>query len=427
MKLFGAIVVSGLFAMGCSSSSDETPSRVVGGSGGNAGVSPTTGGTGGASNPTDTGGKSPIVSTAQGGTSGLVSVGGATSGGATSGGTPSTDPVAVKKCPIAATLKEAAACNNKLIGAAITQGKLSNTDYTTAAKEHNFVTAENEMKWETIEPTQGNFVYGPGDAIVDFATTNGMKIKGHTLVWHSQLASWVGKLTGRDAVLKAMNDHITNVMTKYKGKIHAWDVVNEAWETPNKNGDGTAKLRESVFKTQIGDDYIDLAFKKAKEIDPSALLFYNDYSTEGMNDKSNAVYEMVKSMKERNIPIDGVGIQMHIGTPNDSPTAAEVKQNMDRIAALGLQIMISEFDVNGCDGFTPESTATLYHDITAACVAQPLCSAITIWGIQDSASWLNSFNETGCTSGEKPMPLLWDDDFKKKGTYDAVIKALTGN
>jgi endo-1,4-beta-xylanase len=227
-----------------------------------------------------------------------------------------------------------------------------------------------------------------------------------------------------------MINHITKVMTHYKGKVFSWDVVNEAVEVDNKaTGMGNARLRQSdsMFVQKVGKDFIDIAFTTAHQVDPDAKLFYNDYSAEGMNDKSNFIYEMVKSMKDRGIPIDGVGMQMHIGTPNASPTAAEFKQNIDRLAALGLEIQISEFDVNGCDsGMTDEKMATVYHDIVAACVAQPKCTAITMWGINDGGSWLNSFGEAKC-NGKSARALLFTDSYAKKGTYNAVRDALIGH
>jgi endo-1,4-beta-xylanase len=369
-----------------------------------------------------TGGRSSTGgSSTRGGTS-SIGTGGKTSatGGTATGGASTT----IKTCTATGTLKQAAACNNKLIGAAISQGSLSTSGYANAAGEFNYFTPENEMKWDTIESSQNNFNYGPGDAIVNFATQRSAKVKGHTLVWHSQLPGWVSSAAD---VKTVMINHITSVMNHYKGKLHAWDVVNEAVDVDDKKtGMGNARLRESVFKTKIGTDYIDLAFQTARKVDPSAKLFYNDYSTEGMNDKSDYVYKMVKDMKARGIPIDGVGIQTHIGTPNDSPTAAEVKENINRLAALGLEIQISELDVNGCDGITDAAMATIYHDLVAACVQQPLCTAITVWGINDGRSWLNSFSEAGC-NGQSARALLFTDSYQKKATYTAVVNALTGN
>lgn len=348
-------------------------------------------------------------------TGGMVATGGATTGSTAS---------SVKVCAASGTLKEAAACNGKLIGAAVSQSGLGNSGYANAAGEFNFFTAENEMKWQNIESSQGSFNYGPGDAIVNFASQKGAKVKGHTLVWHSQLANWVNSVSD---VKSAMINHITSVMTHYKGKIYSWDVVNEAVDVDNiKTGMGNAKLRASVFYNKIGKDYIDLAFQTAHTVDPSAKLFYNDFSSEGMNDKSDFIYEMVKGMKERGIPIDGVGMQTHIGAPNTTPTVAAIKENIKRLAALGLEIHMSELDINGCDGINDTTMATMYHDIVAACVEEPKCTAITVWGINDGASWLNSWNGTGC-NGQSSRSLLFNDSYQKKGTYTAVQKALTGN
>jgi endo-1,4-beta-xylanase len=458
MKTFGTcIFVSGLLAFGCSNSTDGGETNATGGSvgvGGATGIvtSPTVGGsttnpgtavTGGASSSSQVvGGAGGSTSTGSNVTGGTTSTGGKSSVGGTSGkgGTTaaggSSDPgIVVKVCDVstAGTLKAAAACNNKLIGAAIASGQLSNSGYTGAASDFNFFTAENEMKWDTVESSQNSFNFAPGDTVANFASSKGGKLKGHTLVWHSQLPSWVGSASD---VKAAMINHITKTMTQYKGKVFSWDVVNEAvYVTDKSTGMGNAKLRDnstgatgdhSPFVDKVGKDYIDIAFQTAHQVDPGAKLFYNDYSSEGMNDKSNFIYEMVKSMKDRGIPIDGVGMQMHIGTPNATVTAAQFKQNIDRLAALGLEIQISEFDINGCDAEKTDAyMATTYHEIVAACVAQPKCTAITFWGINDGGSWLNGFAEAKC-NGKSARALLFTDSFAKKAVYNSVRDALIG-
>jgi endo-1,4-beta-xylanase len=310
------------------------------------------------------------------------------------------------------------------MGVAVSAARLNDSNFTQAAKEFNFITPENEMKWDTTEPSRGTFNYGPGDQVVNFASQNNMKVKGHTLVWHNQLPNWVNNVAAAE-MQAVMVNHITQLMTHYKGKMYAWDVVNEAWETTVKKGDGTATLGKDAFSTKIGETFIDLAFQTARQVDPDALLFYNDYATEGINAKSDAVYNMVKSMLERKIPIDGVGIQTHIGTPNDTPTAAEVTENIQRLTDLGLKVMISEMDVNGCDGYTDAQTAAIYHDIIAACTSNPGCTAVTLWGISDKDSWLNSFGEANC-NGKAPKPLLWDNNYQKKPAYSSTLDALLG-
>jgi endo-1,4-beta-xylanase len=327
------------------------------------------------------------------------------------------------------TLKAAANCSGKLFGAALASSHLSESAYATAAKEHSFVTPENEMKWDQIETASGSYTFGPADQIVTFAMQNGMKIKGHTLVWHKQLPTYVSNLTTAADVRAAMLEHINGVVSHFKGKVTAWDVVNEAWITDGKTGDGNPKLRDSVFSTTIGSTFIDEAFMAAHQADNGALLFYNDFANEGLSDKSTAIYNMVADMKSRGIPIDGVGLQMHIGY-NTNPTAADVATNMQRLAALGLKVFISEMDVNECAGYTDAQEKAQYHDMVATCVAQPACAAVTVWGITDKYTWEDVANNpnsaAGCATGQLPAPLLWDASYAKKSAYSGVMDALLG-
>jgi len=329
----------------------------------------------------------------------------------------------------ATTLKAAASCTGRLFGAALAASHLGETAYATAAREHSFVTPENEMKWDQIEPTRGAFNFAPGDQIVSFAMQNGMKIKGHTLVWHKQLPAWVTALSSATDVRAAMLDHINGVMSHYKGKVAAWDVVNEAWVVSADAGDGRPMIRDSVFSSALGPSFIDEAFTAARQADPGALLVYNEFGNEGLSDKATAVYDMIKDMKSRGIPIDGVGMQMHIGI-NTAPTAGDVAQNMQRFADLGVQIFISEMDVNTCAGYSLDQEKTQYHDMVAACVAQSACAAVTVWGITDKYTWLNinvnPNSNAGCATGVLPAPLLWDENYAKKSAYNGVMNALLG-
>jgi endo-1,4-beta-xylanase len=285
------------------------------------------------------------------------------------------------------------------------------------------------MKWDQIEATRGTFTFGPADQIVTFAMQNGLKIKGHTLVWHKQLPTWVTSLTTAADVRKAMVDHINGVIGHFKGKVTVWDVVNEAYITDGKTGDGNPRLRDSVFSTVIGPTFIDEAFMAARAADKDALLVYNEFASEGLSDKSTAVYNMVKDMKMRGIPIDGVGLQMHIGY-NTNPTAADVATNMQRLADLGLKVFISEMDVNSCAGYSDAQEKAQYHDMVATCVAQPACAAVTVWGITDKYTWLdinnNANSAAGCATGVLPSALLWDTNYVKKSSYTGAMDALQG-
>jgi endo-1,4-beta-xylanase len=261
---------------------------------------------------------------------------------------------------------------------------------------------------------------------VSFAQQNGMKVKGHTLVWYSQLPGWVMSLNDPNSVRDVMTNHITQVMTHFKGKIHAWDVVNEAW-----NDDGMS-LRNNVFHQQLGEGYIDEAFQIARGVDPAAKLYYNDYGIEGMSAKANSTYEMVRGLKERSVPIDGVGLQMHTRNGNGAPRVDEFRDNLTRLAALGLEVVIAEMDVVTC-GTDPvetrlETQRNRYHDLVEVCLQEPACKAITIWGISDRHSWLNNAGSgtTGCQNGDIPRGLLLDDNYQKKPAYSGVVDALLG-
>jgi endo-1,4-beta-xylanase len=411
----GGVIATGGTATGGSPASPTGGQTQTGGAP-NSGGAPSTGG------ETANGGSPMGGAAAQGGTAGAASGGRASGGGGNGGsaGSPLMCP------PTAATLKEAGACSGRLIGTAIATSHLNEAAYVTTLREHNYATAENEMKWDSLEPNKGAFNYANADQFVNFAEQNGMKIKGHTLVWHLQLPNWVTSMNDPDDVRAAMTNHIKTIIGHYKDRIKDWDVVNEAFENPNDWPDeNTPTYRNSVFYRVLGKSFVDDAFKAAREADPTAKLIYNDFRSEGLQPKSNAVYEMVKSMVERGIPIDAVGLQTHLGTPNSKPPIADVIANMKRIADLGLEVMISEMDSHCCDGESPESQATRFHDIVAACLDQPACTAITFWGTTDKYSWLNTWNELDC-GGRKPSGLLWDDNYQKKPVYTGVMNALLG-
>ncbi|HKO95312.1 MAG TPA: endo-1,4-beta-xylanase, partial [Polyangiaceae bacterium] len=334
------------------------------------------------------------------------------------------------------SLRQAAKLTERLVGAAVRANRLNNETYAAAAREFNYVTPENEMKWDALEREPGVFTFANANRIVLFAEANHMQVKGHTLVWHSQIPAWVRAMTTRDEALAAMERHITEVVGHYKGRVQAWDVVNEAFTDGNNprlrgsdpndvndpNNSNGNNGPDSPFRRLIGEDYIDRAFTLARAADPEALLFYNDFNTEGTNAKANAVFNMVQSMKERGIPIDGVGLQMHINS-NGGVTAQQLTQNIQRLTGLGLQVVYSELDVTLCGNADiaqrRQQQKTRLADVTKACTDNPLCSAITVWGIADSDSWRNSM----CNGGGSE-PLLFDTTYQRKDAYFGVFDQL---
>ncbi|MBA9006378.1 endo-1,4-beta-xylanase [Thermomonospora cellulosilytica] len=304
------------------------------------------------------------------------------------------------------TLGAAAAARGRYFGAAVAANRLGESQYVTVLnREFTSVTPENEMKWDATEPSRGSFSFGNADRIVNHARGRGMSIRGHALVWHSQLPGWVSGLSATD-LRSAMNNHITTLMRRWQGQIHSWDVVNEAFE----DGSSGAR-RNSVFQQRLGNGYIEEAFRTARAADPSAKLCYNDYNIEDANAaKTRAVYNMVRDFKQRGVPIDCVGLQSHFNA--QSPVPANFQQTIAQFAALGVDVQITELDIEG----SGQTQATNYRNAVNACLAVSRCTGITVWGIPDHYSWRAS-----------GTPLLFDGSYNKKPAYYAVLEALNGS
>lgn len=302
----------------------------------------------------------------------------------------------------ATTLGASAAESGRYFGTAVAANRLSEQDYVNVLNaEFNSVTAENEMKWDALEPNRGSFTFGNADRIVTQARGRGVSVRGHTLVWHSQLPGWVSGLDTNN-LRSAMNTHIDEVMGHWRGQIHSWDVVNEAFE---ENG----SRRNSVFQQRLGNGYIEEAFRRARAADPNAKLCYNDYNTDGQNAKSNAVYAMVQDFKSRGVPIDCVGFQSHFNA--QSPVPSDYRANLQRFAALGVDVQITELDIEG----SGTAQANNYRSVTETCLAISRCTGITVWGVTDKYSWRPN-----------GTPLLFDGNYNKKPAYTAVLNALNG-
>ncbi|UYQ65201.1 endo-1,4-beta-xylanase [Streptomyces peucetius] len=304
----------------------------------------------------------------------------------------------------ATTLGASAAEKGRYFGTAVAANHLGESGYvSTLNTEFNSVTPENEMKWDALERSRNSFSYGPADQIVSHAQSRGMDVRGHTLVWHSQLPGWVGNLNATE-LRSAMNNHITQVMQHYRGKIHSWDVVNEAFQDG-----GSGARRSSPFQDKLGNGFIEEAFRTARAADPSAKLCYNDYNTDGVNAKSNAVYAMVRDFKQRGVPIDCVGFQSHFNSA--SPVPGDYRANLQRFADLGVDVQITELDIEG----SGSSQADSYSRVVNACLAVSRCTGITVWGVTDKYSWRSS-----------GTPLLFDGNYTKKPAYHSVLAALGG-
>src|SRR5262245_24184848 len=314
-------------------------------------------------------------------------------------------------------LRDAAAARGLRIGAAVAMSPFRNEPiYTqTLGREFNMLVAENAMKFDAMHPSQNTYNFTDADALVTFAEANNMAVRGHTLVWHSQIPGWLtgGNFT-RDQVIGIMRDHIKTVLGRYRGRILAWDVVNEAVS------DNNGQLRtDSFWYQRIGPEYIAMAFQFAHEADPDAILYYNDYSAEGAGAKSDAVFNLVSGLVNQGAPIDGVGWQMHQINPFRIQQAH--RTNAQRLAALGIEVSITEMDVRISLPATAQELqeqALAYRDVVEFCLSQPNVKTLVMWGFTDKYSWIPGFfNGFGDA-------LIFDMNYQPKPAYSSMLSAL---
>jgi endo-1,4-beta-xylanase len=302
-----------------------------------------------------------------------------------------------------------------LVGTAVNTTALANdAGYRSAiAREFNSVTPENVMKWETVEPQQGVTDYTAAEGLLRFARANHQVVRGHTLVWHSQLPSWLTSGTFTNEELEAiLRRHIFEEAGHFRGRIDAWDVVNEAF-----NEDGT--LRDTIWLRALGPDYIAKAFRWAHEADPHAKLYYNDYNLESIGPKSDAALALVGQLKAQGVPIDGVGFQGHLGIQYPYPDT--FGENLKRFAAAGVDVAITEADVRMILPVTPEklaTQATYFGNMMRSCVAVRRCVSFTLWGFTDRYSWIPGFFD-----GEGAAT-PFDESLRPKPAYFALRDAL---
>jgi endo-1,4-beta-xylanase len=316
------------------------------------------------------------------------------------------------------------------------------------AEQFNSTTPENLLKWESVHPAPGKYNFEPADKYVEFGEKQGMFIVGHTLVWHSQTPNWVfedeqGKPLTREALLERMRDHIHTVVGRYKGRIHGWDVVNEAIET-ERDDDSKGKWRETKWRQIIGPDYIEKAFQFAHEADPEAELYYNDYD-EWKLGKRQYFAEIVNGLKSKDIRIDGLGLQGHWGL--DYPKPEEIDSMLTDLSKLGVKLMITELDMEvlprvsrntGADvglrvesdpqfnpypnGLPPEiakEQADRYAEIFRLFHKhRDAIHRVTFWGVDDGQSWRNNWPVRGRTN----YPLVFDRKFQPKPAYHAILE-----
>lgn len=312
------------------------------------------------------------------------------------------------------------------IGAAVTPNSLNGEESDFIKKHFNSLTAEDVMKPASLNPEENRYSWANADKIVNFAVDNGMKIRGHTLVWHKQTPAWffkdaAGNTVSREVALARLKEHITSVVGRYKGKVYAWDVVNEAI-------DDNGGYRDTEWYRICGKEYIALAFRWAHEADPDAKLYYNDYNTEfpGKRDK---IANLLKELKDEGVPVDGIGLQGHWNIINPSET--DLRNAITKYASLGLDIQITELDVSVYSSSETDPSDNLFTAEREQKQREKYAmifrvfrdmrnsiDGVTFWNVSDRYSWLDNFP----VKGRKNYPLLFDQKLQPKKAYWDVIQ-----
>ncbi len=328
-----------------------------------------------------------------------------------------TVPIPMKRKTETPSLRLLAENRDFWIGTSVAASLLNNRAYASLlVREFNMLVPEVDMKWDGIHPEADRYDFSKGDTIVAFAEAHRMAVHGHVLVWDLQLPSYILEAQyTRQEWINTLCVHVKTVVTHYRGRILVWDVVNEAL-------DDKGMLRDTIWLRNIGPEYIAMAFQWAHEADPMALLVYNDFQAEGMNQKSQAVFTLVQGLINLGIPIHAVGLQMHVHI-DGPPTYQGLQQNMQRLSALGLQVYITEMDVrlqysdrNNREKLSEQ--AQVYRRAFSACLSNPACKMFELWGLTDLYSWIPDY------TGKEDAPLLFDRAGKAKPAYEAILKLL---
>ncbi len=332
--------------------------------------------------------------------------------------------------PATGRLRGLATTKGLLVGSAVSYRELQDPAFTALlADEGNIVVCENEMKWAIVQPERSRFDFGRGDALLSFAGRHGQKLRGHNLCWHEQLPGWFPQLATHEDAGDLLRAHVAAVAGYYSGHIHSWDVVNEAIRVEDGRPDG---LRNSLWLQLLGREYIGIAFRTAAQADPQALLTYNDYDIEQdgpkFDAKRQAVLRLLTWMRDQNIPIQAVGLQSHLKAGAQAPNWAALDEFMLAVEKLGLQIFITELDVDDST-LTPdvkerdEQVAAVYYGYLHNVLQHRSVKAVLTWGLTDRDSWLNAPNRRH--EGPLRRGLPFDAELQPKPAYQTMVKAIS--
>jgi len=318
------------------------------------------------------------------------------------------------------------------IGVAVSPQALKTDEGALVLQQFNSLTAENAMKMGPIHPRENKYNWAGADSIAAFAKRHNLKMRGHTLTWHSQAPKWffkdsLGKQVSKEVLFQRMKEHITTVVNRYKGTVYAWDVVNEVI-----SDDPAEFYRNSEFYQIAGDEYIEKAFLYAHEADPDALLFYNDYN-EISSSKREKIFKLINDLRKKGVPVHGLGLQGHWAL--NEPSYGQLDSTLKRFSELGIPLHITELDISVYpkEHNARERKASDYDTLFTAekekkqIEVYKMCfelfrkyrkniKSVTFWNISDRSSWLDNFP----VRGRKDYPLLFDRDLKKKKAFEAV-------
>jgi endo-1,4-beta-xylanase len=331
-----------------------------------------------------------------------------------------------------APLRTRAAAKGLLFGTAVQQNQVASDPAFAAAvaREAAIVTPEFELKWASIQPTPSDDRFAEPDRLLAWCDAQGIKMRGHALVWHQALPSWIPPFLDDAAARLLLTEHVGKLVRHYAGRLHSWDVVNEAIEPKHGRADG---LRVSVWQAALGPSFIDLAYRTAAAADPTATLYYNEYGldfdTPEEDARRRATLALLERLRRDKVPCHGLGIQAHLAAAGKTFDAAKLKAFLDAVAALDYQIMITELDVT--DHLLPADTAprddavaAITADYLAVACAHPAVRGVMSWGLSDRHSWLNSDPYYKRKDGLPQRPLPLDAELQRKPMWGAIARAF---
>lgn len=330
----------------------------------------------------------------------------------------------------AGSLRAHALANGLLAGAAV-DIRLLASDQTYArvlAEQYSILVAENAMKWKGLRPAPDKFSFADGDALVSFSESHKMKVRGHNLVWHEALPDWFSSTVTKENAKQVLEGHIMTVADHFKGKLHSWDVVNEAVLPKDGRPDG---LRNSAWMQLLGPDYIEIAFRAARRADPRALLTYNEYGVEYDNEEDTArravTLQLLRRLKAANVPLDAVGIQSHIKAGSPYAFGQGLRDFMASVREMGLKIFVTELDVNEDDildndiAVRDHAIAETYRDYLGKVLADPAVTAVLTWGVSDNHTWLNNGPTHHKKQPDRPQRSLpFDNEYRPTEAFFAI-------